>query len=223
MNTNKTVPTRFIWFALAALLAAPFALAPCSVAQSQDDSSQSVAEAARKAKERKKAAPKEGRVITEDTLSLRPASADASGAPPAGTVVTTNTGGAAETAAPAAADAKSEASKTGDATKDKSAASDGAKEKQRQVAEATKAKELLAEAQAAVDLLKRKLALDSDSFYSNPEHARDADGKAKLDELKGLISEKQLSVDDLKNKLDDLMQKAGLSPDDLKNAAPPQQ
>ena len=74
----------------------------------------------------------------------------------------------------------------------------------------------------ALDLLKRKLALDSDAFYSNPDHARDTGGKAKLDDLQNSIDEKQVSVEDLKNKLADLMQKAGISPEADKNSTQPQ-
>src|SRR5207237_9146329 len=70
-------------------LMARFAVPTLSFAQSQDDSSQSVGEAARKAKERKKTAPKENHVITDDTLKLRPASSDFNGAPPAGTGINT--------------------------------------------------------------------------------------------------------------------------------------
>ncbi len=207
--------SRIAWIGTAAI-AVSMALAAPAFCQSQDDSAQSVAEAARKAKERKKAAPKEGKVITEDELKLRPASADASGAPPAGTVETT---GATATPADASA-APADASKAPDAAKKKTSEE---KEKAAQAAEVAKTKELLAQAQEALDLLKRKMALDSDSFYSNPDHARDADGKAKLDELQNSILDKQTSVEELKSKLAELMQKAGISPDADKTSTPPQQ
>lgn len=207
-------PSRVTWIAAAAL-AACISLAAPAFCQSQDASAQSVAEAARKAKERKKAAGKEGKVITEDELKLRPASADASGAPPAGTVETTSS----SATAPDASAAPADASKISDAAKKKTS---DEKEKAEQAAEVAKTKELLAQAQEALDLLKRKLALDSDSFYSNPDHARDSSGKTKLDDLRNSISDKQLSVDDLKSKLADLMQKAGISPDADKTSTPPQ-
>lgn len=207
--------TRVAWIGAAAI-AFSFALVVPAVCQSQDDSAQSVAEAARKAKERKKAAAKEKTVITEDTLNLRPASADASGAPPAGTVVTSNPAVTPPAGTPAA---PVDTSKVGDADTKKT----NEKEKAEQAAEVAKTKELLAQAKEALDLLKRKLALDSDSFYTNPEHARDTNGKAKLDELQSMINEKQFSVDDLKAKLDDLLQKAGISSEDEKTPAPPQQ
>jgi len=208
--------TRPVWIAAAAF-AVNLALSVSVICQSQDDSAQSVAEAARKAKERKKAAQKEKTVITDDTLNLRPASADATGAPPAGTVATTNTRAtsADNTAAP------TDAAKTGDAPSAKTAG-DTEKEKAELTAEVAKAKELLAQAQEALDLLKRRLVLDSDSFNSNPDRARDTAGKAKLDELQNQINEKQNSVADLKSKLADLMQKAGISPGADKPSSSPQ-
>ena len=222
-NSHK----RLVSIATVAILAASVALAAPAFAQSQDDSAQSVAEAARKAKERKKTAAKEDRVITEDTLNLRPASADASGAPPAGTVVTTTPGAAPTDSSATASASATDSTKTVAAAQTASAAQDSSptgsdpKKKEEQAAEVAKTKELLAQAQSALDLLKRKLTLDSDSFFSNPDFARDADGKAKLDELKSLIGEKQVSVDDLKGRLAELMEKAGISSDADKAAAPP--
>ena len=197
-RTMKTLMNSHIRnFALgsAVVLMATFALPTLSFAQSQDDSSQSVAEAARKAKERKKTAPKENHVITDDTLKLRPASSDFNGAPPAGTVInTTPTVAAGDSAAtdatPAAASTEVAApTKPGDAS---TAAADQ-KKKAEAAAAAAKTKELLAQAQTQLDILKRELALDSDSFFSNPDYARDAKGKAKLDDLKQLIGDKQTS------------------------------
>lgn len=209
------IHTRATWIGTAAF-AFSFVLAAPTFCQSQDDSAQSVAEAARKAKERKKAGAKESRVITEDTLNLRPASADASGTPPAGTVITTPPGGI-PPEAPAAPNA---ATKPGEADTKKASAE---KEKAEQAARVAKTKELLAEAQEALDLLKRKYVLDSDSFNSNPDRARDTTGKAKLDELQNLIDEKQTTVDDLKIKLKELSEKAGISPDADKPSNPPRQ
>jgi len=193
---------------------ASFAVPTLSFAQSQDDSSQSVAEAARKAKERKKTAPKENHVITDDTLKLRPASSDFNGAPPAGTVVTTT---------PVAAGGDTAATDT-TATKpaDASTVAADQKKKAEAAAAAAKTKELLAQAQTQLDILKRELALDSDSFFSNPDYAHDAKGKAKLDDLKQSIGDKQTSVEELKRQLTELAQKAGIPLDDAKPAAPPQ-
>jgi cytoskeletal protein RodZ len=207
-------------------LFAAFAVTTSSFAQSQNDSSQSVAEAARKAKERKKASPKDNRVITNDTINLLPASADASGAPSAGTVVTTTppttpSDTAATTTSTSAPAASANVSATAKSAATGGSAAD-AKKKEEAAAAAAKTKELLAQAQVQLDLFKRELALDSDSFFSKPDYAHDTAGKAKLDELKQSIGDKQISVEELKQQLTELMEKAGISLDDEKPATPPQ-
>ena len=224
MKTPMNSHIRNFALGSAVVLMASFVVPTLSFAQSQDDSSQSVAEAARKAKERKKTAPKENHVITDDTLKLRPASSDFNGAPPAGTVInTTPTVAAGDSAAtdatPAAASTEVAApTKPGDAS---TAAADQ-KKKAEAAAAAAKTKELLAQVQTQLDILKRELALDSDSFFSNPDYAHDAKGKAKLDDLKRLIGDKQTSVEELKRQLTELAEKAGISLDDAKPTAPPQ-
>lgn len=231
MKTIMNSPIRNLALGSAVALIAAFAVPTPSFAQSQDDSSQSVAEAARKAKERKKAAPKETHVITDDTLKLRSASADSNGAPPAGTVINTTpvaatgdtpatdaTAATASTSPAAASTEVAAAAKPADA----STAADDQKKKAEAAAAAAKTKELLAQAQTQLDVLKRELALDSDSFFSNPDYAHDANGKTKLDDLKQLIGDKQTSVEELKRRLTELAEKAGISLDDAKPAAPPQ-
>ena len=217
MKTPMNSHIRNFALGSAVVLMASFVVPTLSFAQSQDDSSQSVAEAARKAKERKKTAPKENHVITDDTLKLRPASSDFNGAPPAGTVINTT---------PTVAAGDSAAASTEGATAAKPADSSTAvadqKKKTEAAAAAAKTKELLAQAQTQLDILKRELALDSDSFFSNPDYAHDAKGKAKLDDLKRLIGDKQTSVEELKRQLTELAEKAGISLDDAKPAAPPQ-
>ena len=190
-------------------------------AQSQSDQSQSVAEAARKAREQKKAA-KNNAVITEDTINLRPASYDTGASPPAGTIINTtpvmpsaegSTANSAEPAKPTetpAPDAGAPASSEADA-----------KKAAEQAAEIAKTKELLQQMQSELDILKRQLALDSDSFYSKADYAHDSDGKSRLDDLQRTIDDKKSSVEDLKQRLQALMQEAGISADAEKPAAPP--
>lgn len=228
MKTPTNSQIRNLALGSAMALIATFAVPTLSLAQPQDDSSQSVAEAARKAKERKKAAPKENHVITDDTLRLRPASADSNGAPPAGTVINTTpvaptgeTGATAATASTSPAAASTEVAATAKPA-GASTAADDQKKKAEAAAAAAKTKELLAQAQTQLDVLKRELALDSDSFFSNPDYAHDANGKAKLDDLKQVIGDKQTSVEELKRTLTELAEKAGISLDDTKPAAPPQ-
>ncbi len=210
---NPIYRVRTIWLGSIAALAAATAASPALFAQSQDNS-QSVAEAARKAKEQKKAAAKDAHVITDDTIRLRPASADSGATPPAGTIETSAppVGPAAQTDSPAPSDAPAPPGARVPAA--------DPKKKEEQTAEVAKAKEVLIQAQAQLDVLKRELALDSDSFYTNPDYSRDAKGKAKLDELQKTIGDKQISVEDLKRQLAALMQEAGISPDAVKTPAP---
>lgn len=216
MKTNTFRRKHTLWIgSIAALLAV--GIAPgVARAQSQDNSASSVAEAARKAKEQKKTSvAKEARVITDDTIHLRPASADAGGAPPAGTVIS---------ATPASTASTAETEKSSDSASSAGAASQPAanpEEKKEQSAEVAKAKELLAQLQSEVDVLKRELALNSDSYFSNPDYAHDTDGKAKLDDLQRTIGDKQVSLEELKKQVAELLLKAGISPDTGKPIEPP--
>jgi len=59
-----------------------------------------------------------------------------------------------------------------------------------------KQKKMLAQLQSELDLLKRQLALNSETYYSNPDYAHDTNGKAKLDDLQKMIGDKQISLQD---------------------------
>jgi hypothetical protein len=193
---------------LALFLAVAGALVPLAAsAQSQDSPSQSVAEAARKAREQKKAQAKPATVITEDTLKAPTppekaveAAADAQSAP-----------NPADTPAPDAA-AKPAAKPQGD----KNAGDDKKKHK----AELEALKQQLTAAKKSLDLLQRELALDQDTYFSNPEHDRDAAGKAKLDGVKQRISDKEQEVDVLKTRVAALEELAGT---EAAASPPPQQ
>ena len=166
----------------ALLAAAPFA-------QSQD--TQSVAEAARRARAQKKSAEKPPKVITDETLDVKKGDVQSAAAeqlkilgspetpaqPPAGPA-----GGA-------AANAASQDSKTSD---DKARAA---------LKERVALKEKIKEAQSDLDLLQREYQLDQDSFYSSPDYANNTSGKEKLDAMKQQISDKQQELEQLKAKL----------------------
>jgi hypothetical protein len=220
MNTFYQVRT--IWLGSVVALVAAVALSPVLCAQSQENS-QSVVEAARKAKEQKKSATKDARVITEDTIHLRPASADSGAAPPAGTVIISTPSREAAPQANPAVRSDTSAASTGAAEKAarESAPAEDPKKKEEQTAEVAKAKDLLAQAQMQLDVLKRELSLDSDNFFSNVDYSHDASGKAKLEELQRTIGDKQISVEDLKQQLAALMKEAGIPPEADKVPAPP--
>ncbi|HYL63273.1 MAG TPA: hypothetical protein VE077_11700 [Candidatus Methylomirabilis sp.] len=151
-------------------------------AQSQDSQTQSVAEAARKARAQKKTPAKPVPVITEDNLK-----------PPT----------PAEKIVEAGADAKAQAASTnlgaGAATASGNAEDD--EKKKKDSAELEALKKQLAEANKGLDLLQRQFALDQEAFLANPYHDRDSAGQAKLDALQQQIADKQQEVDALKTRV----------------------
>jgi len=174
--------------ALPAVLSA--ALIPAAgFAQSQD--TQSVAEAARRAREQKKTASKTSKVFTDD--DVKPAAADA--APASGFPTPPPSPGAAN---PPAGAPPAEGSKD-----------------QKDSKELAELKEQLKQTQSDLDLMQRELALAQDTYYSNPDYAHDTDGKAKLDAQKQQIGDKQEVVARLKARILELQ-----PPPDTSGTAP---
>jgi hypothetical protein len=154
----------------------------------QDSQNTSVAEAARRAREQKKASAKPATVITNDTLSPAPASAPATSptAPPAP---------GAESATPAG---QQPAASTAEAT---STTPEDAEQKKIHIDDLKKE---LAALQGEVDLAQRSLSLDQDAYYSKPNFSNDKDGKAKLDAALADLKLKQDDLAQLKAKLAEL-------------------
>jgi hypothetical protein len=145
-----------------------------ATAQFQD--SQSVAEAARRAREQKKTAAKPAKVVTDD--DVKPAAPAASESAPA----------------PAAANASNtQAASTGAG----SAAAPGPKD-EKAAKELVEVKALIKEIQGDIDLLQREQSLEQDSYFSNPDYSRDTAGKAKLDSIKQQVTDKQQALERLK-------------------------
>jgi hypothetical protein len=161
-----------------ALLAASALLPVMTVAQQTE----SVAEAARKAREQKKAAAtKAKKVITDDDLpAAKPGDVTVVGQ---SQPETPSTGTSNATGQPASNPADAE----------KKAAEEDA--------EAAKLKAQVAQAEKELDLLQREFTLDSDAYYSKTNYAADTAGKAKLDAEKQAISDKQQEVERLKTRL----------------------
>lgn len=163
-------------------------------AQSQDSQTQSVAEAARKARAQKKTPAKPVPVITEDDLN-----------PPT----------PAEKAVEAAAEAQAAAANapSSDAAKPAASAAPASKaddeKKKKDSAELEALKKQLTEANKGLDLLQRELTLDQETFLANPYHDRDAAGQAKLDAVKQQIVDKQQEVDTLKTRVAALQELVG--------------
>ena len=158
-------------------------LATQVVAQDSQDSS--VAEAARRAQEQKKSAPKSPKVITNDNLpgAPKPDATASAGTQLAPSQLVNTPEATPATSTPTAADA---------AAPDNAAANP----------EVAALKRQIADQQKEVDLLLRLHALDQDAFLANPDHARDPQGKAKLDTQQEEIHAKVAELAALKAKLD---------------------
>lgn len=175
-----------------------------ALAQSQN--SQSVADAARRAREAKEKAAQSAekpKIITDDDIkpsNARPATdlTAASSAP-----APASSAAASSASAPASA-----ATDSGAAPSESVSAAQGSNPEQTNPSdspELAQAKRALAQAQEELDFLKRELALDQDTFYASPGHDRDSAGKAKLDGEQQQIDAKQAQVNELKARLAKLL------------------
>ncbi len=187
---------RFVTFLIACVFLT--GLSGAALAQSQDDSAPSVAEAARRAREQKKTAAKPVRTLTNDDLPAAPVS----GANPAEAQVNP-------------AKAEDNAAATSDANQAQTAPVNDEKtgEKNAENAAALEhAKKELAQAEHELDVTQRKAALDSDAYYSKPDFANDKDGKANLDAEAQQISDKKQAVETLKARVAELQALVGEAP-----------
>jgi hypothetical protein len=183
----RCIPMRL---ALLVLLAAT--LLPAAVfAQSQD--TQSVAEAARRARAQKKNSEKPTKVITDDTLEVKKGDVQSA------TAEQLRIPGTPATPAQPASNAPSSA-----AQGEKKASDDEQRAKDLAVL-----KEQIKQGQSDLDLAKRELALQQDTYFSNVNYARDTAGKAKLDDLKQQVSDKQQELERLKARLTELQALGG--------------
>ena len=163
------------------------AFLPLAFSQSQD--SPSVAEAARRARERKKDSAKPSKVITDDTLDVKKGDVQSAVAEEPKIKGASDAAGQSANAAasPAADEAKTQAAKDEKLKKEVAAA-----------------KEHLKDALGDLDLLERENRLDQDTYDSEPNASGDTAGKQKLDDQRQKISDKRQEIDHLKGKLADL-------------------
>jgi hypothetical protein len=189
-------------YSVPALLAATL-LPAAAFAQSQD--SQSVAEAARRAREKKKTQTKPVKVITDETLDVKKGDVQSA------TAEQLRMPGTPEASAQAA-NSTANASAAGAVD----AATTPTPKDGKEPKEVTELREKIKQAESDLDLLNREYRLDQDAYFSKTDYANDTAGKQKLDDEKAQISDKQQDVDRLKAKLADLLQLLGLP-----NSAPP--
>lgn len=183
------------------LLLTGFLLAGAVFPQSQD--SQSVAEAARRAREKKKETTKPVKVITDETLDVKKGDVQSAVAEEPRIAGAPDTRGqpAPGTANAAAAGASTQSAKDEKLKKEIAAV-----------------KEQLKQVLDDLDILQRENRLDQDTYYSKPNYGSDTAGKQKLDDQQQQISDKRQEVERLKAKLADLQKSLGES-----SSAPSQQ
>lgn len=181
---SRRIPLRL---ALPVVLTAVL-LPAAAFAQSQD--TQSVAEAARRAREQKKAQAKPAKVITED--DVKPA-AQSNPATPASPDAATAPGTPAQPASSTASTSAASSSPAPDA-KD-----------QKDSKEVIELKAQIKQVQGDFDLLEREQSLEQDKYYSNTDYVHDTAGKAKLEVLKRQVIDKQQELERLKARLAELL------------------
>lgn len=175
-----------------------------SIRAAAQDDAPSVAEAARRARQQKHDATKPARVIDNDTLI--PASSTSSPA----TASTTST----PSPSPTAADTKPASSADNAASSDKSKTESDKGDEDTKTAEIEALKQQIADMKAKVDLQQREIALQQDTYFSNPDHEQDSAGKEKLDSM-------QTDLTQAKSELADLLAKiATLAPDSTDTKTP---
>lgn len=182
------------------VLAAVCVLPLFAVARRQDSPSQqdsSVADAARRARERKQKAPKAGKVITDEDLPTK----NASGPDTLNTGVQSTPGSESTNLGEAG---KSDAAAQG-AVDGQAAGKEAGKGQAEEDPEVARLKEQVAQEEKDLDLLKREFALDKEAYYSKADYASDTAGKDKLDSEQQQISDKQQDVQALKARLQELL------------------
>jgi hypothetical protein len=208
--------------AIAAILAA--AVLPwTALAQSQDPPAPSVADAARRAREQKKAAAKQpAPVITDDTLKPAAPAPQAANAPaPAQSSEARPAKPPALAAQPAAGSSGAPEASAAPAPAGPPAADAGdTDQKAKDSAELAALQQQVAEAQKGLELLQRELALQQDTYFSNPDHSHDLAGKAKLEATLEQITDKQQAVDALKSQLAALQASSGTTAPPAPTAPP---
>jgi hypothetical protein len=150
--------------------------------------SSSIADAARRSREQAKNATKPSKVVTDDDL-------DKGNIKPGAQGLTVDAPAQLETqpVAPGAVAAAEDSS-----TKPVDPAATPAPSDDPEIAHV---KESIALAEKDADFMRRELALQQDTFFSNPDHEHDTAGQAKLDAAQQEIATKQQDIDRLKARL----------------------
>jgi hypothetical protein len=193
-------------------------------ARGQSGQEQSVAEAARKAREQKKTPAKPSVVITNDTLkpatpaTVQQATAATERMPGTDATATSEGTATGDASAPSGATPASDSGSTTEAAKAAPPAKGPSEEEiAKKKAKIEALKQEVADKAKEVDLQQRELALANESYYSRPDFSKDPDGKAKLDAMQSDLTQRKGELAQLKAKLKELAPDA-----DQKPAAPQQ-
>lgn len=161
--------------------------------------SESLGDAARRARAEKKDQPRPAKVFTNENL------------PTDGTVNVVGAKSAPDSNASAgSAAASAPAPESNAQPAQNSAAAD--QKKAAESAELAEAKEKLASIKKDLDIDQRKYSLDQQSYLSNPNHQSDSDGSAALKTEEDDISSKQEAVEVQQKIVDDLQSRVGAPP-----------
>jgi hypothetical protein len=173
----------------ATILLGLFATAAAWAAPQQTQQDQSVAEAARKAREQQKEAPKAKVTWTNDNIPTTPGGVSVVGQPSAAAPAS-NAGNETEERPAAQSASSGNETPSGDAAQIQSELQD--------------AKKQLDDAKQDLDILQRKYTLDAAQYYGTPNYSDDQKGQAMLNGEKTQIAAKQQAVGAAQKKVDDL-------------------
>jgi hypothetical protein len=207
-----TIAARWSFAAVLALegaCAEARAQAPAPAPTQDNSTATSVAEAARQASEKRKAAASAAKVITDDDINPNNVKPGEEGLTAPTARLETEPPPPAAVAAAEAADAKVANNPAGDPVKKE----DSPKIKA--------LKERLAQAEEDLKLTQRESALEQDTVYSKPDYQHDTVGKAKLEDLQQEISAHSQQVEELKALLAELEQAAEKEAGQTPSAQPP--
>jgi DNA repair exonuclease SbcCD ATPase subunit len=194
---------------LAILLVSPLAIPSLAPAQSQDSSQSgrqdSLAAAARRAREEKKDQPKAAKVWDNDNIPSNPGAVSVVGDSTQGTGGTTGQG---------TSDQQTGDQQQGNQQQDQAQAANSNaqpvdKDKAAKAAELDADKQQLESLKTDLDILQRKLVLDQQMYYGKPDYSSDKAGAAALKAEQDQIDAKQQLVADLQKKMDDLQSQVG--------------
>jgi hypothetical protein len=190
---------RIVRWGLAILLVVPGSIA----AAQQEQQPQTLADAAKRAREQKKDQPKATHVWDNDTVPKSPnavsvvGQAGAASAPAEQNAATPPS--AAAPAAPAGAPAPASDANTANSSNDPAQAQ----------SELNDAKERLKKLRDELDLLSRQFNLDQQTHYGKPNYATDTEGTEKLKSEESQVEAKKQEVAEAQKKVDEAQAKAG--------------